>query len=122
MDRSYEGHDMDPVRGYSSYVVHMTPKGNGVGKAISSSLVNVGTSIQVAGNGNYNQAQQPHGLSGYPMQKPGKKMVHHRPSYSDSSDSEEDSSDEDHDDHQSAHSKAKQQFVYASEADKDAYY
>lgn len=57
---------MDKLRGYSSYVVHNVPRDSQVGQAVSSSMVNVGASIQVAGNGNYNEASGLDDLQGYP--------------------------------------------------------
>lgn len=78
------------LKGYSSYVVHKAPpsrdnRDTNVGHALSSSLVNVGTSIQVAGNGNYNEAQAGAAdLHGYPDLKPktagGYMKTNYRPS------------------------------------------
>lgn len=86
-DRTTSGLNMDSLKGYSSYVVHKPPRATNIGHAISSSLVNVGASIKVAGNGNYNEATVTPDLHGYPSLKlksaGGYVNTNYRPTYVD---------------------------------------
>lgn len=118
---------VDNLRGYSSYVVHQMPRDSQIGHAISSSLVNVGTSIQVAGNGNYNEAEVD--LHGYPDLKQktaggymNTRYTPHRPGHVLNAASEDNSSDEsggsdDYDDRNEQPYRQKPRVVYHEEVD-----
>lgn len=90
----------DNLKGYSTYVVHKQKpsrdnRDTNVGHAVSSSLINVGASIQVAGNGNYNEAQAGAAdLHGYPDLKPktagGYMNTNYRPAADDNGESDDD--------------------------------